>query len=68
MNTASDKAGNGDLFLKTGITKVSGASSTLTFNAERHLVVEGYIYSSLGNLPLVFNAGSDMSNNQVLNS
>lgn len=68
LNTASDKAGNGDLFLKTGITKVSGASSTLTFNAERHLVVEGYIYSSQGNLPLVFNAGSDMSNNQVLNS
>lgn len=68
LNTTSSQTGNGDLFLKTGITKVSGASSTLTFNAARHLVVEGYIYSSQGNLPLVFNAGSDMSNNQVLNS
>ncbi|MCU0781918.1 MAG: hypothetical protein MUF04_12565 [Akkermansiaceae bacterium] len=66
--TASAAGGAGDLTVSSTVAKTGGASSTLTLNAVRDLAINATVSSSSGALPLVFNAGRNISNSQTLGS
>ena len=68
LETTSAAGASGDLTVTNAISKTAGASSTLTFNAVRDLTINAIVSATTGALPLLLNAGRNLSNSQSLTS
>jgi len=66
IHTASAAGGNGDLTVADSIIKSGGASSTLTLNAVRDHALNAALSSNSGALPIVLNAGRNVTNSQPI--